>query len=67
MAYSESTVRYEFDLRVRKFRVEVKDPYPRSTTAVDPENQETMIEDLSFKSLSALEVMRKLIDYLRSV
>ena len=57
----------EFDLTVKKYGEKgnrsMYDPPMRMNDDKEPELE--IKEELNFKSLSALEVMRKLLDYLR--
>ena len=55
--------RYEFSLTVKHYGekpgARPYDPYPD-----EKEPKEELLEELSFKSLSAVEVIRKCLDYL---
>lgn len=59
--------RYEFELKIKKFDVDRKrDMYDMpSRINREEEEKEKVVETMEFKSLTAVEVMRKLIDYLR--
>lgn len=57
----------EFDLTIRKYGEKrssrtMYDPYPMKE---DKEPELEVQEELKFKSLSVVEVMRKLLDYIR--
>jgi len=53
---------YEFELKITRKGIKL-DPsfYPYREEKKDPE----ILEELNFKSLSAVEVIRKVLDYLR--
>lgn len=68
MSYQESY--YEFDLVVRKkgFKNEVDpygNPYPRPSEEREKKAKPEVLEELKFNSMEAVEVVRKLLDYLR--
>ncbi|TVL99558.1 MAG: hypothetical protein CV087_17515 [Candidatus Brocadia sp. WS118] len=61
MALNIGGDRYEFELTVKHYGKEQKfSPYER-----EKEPEEKLMENLEFKSLTAVEVMRKLLDYVR--
>ena len=55
---------YEFDLTIRKYGFK-SDPYYNPVNRREDEKPE-VIEELKFNSLSSVEVIRKLLDYITS-
>lgn len=59
--------RYEFELTVKHFGIknEPRDMYMGNRDPEEKKPVEELKEKLEFKSLTAVEVMRKLLDYVR--
>ena len=53
--------RYEFELKIKKFDFERQMPYDYPK---EEREKEKLTETMEFKSLTAIEVVRKLLDYL---
>ena len=57
--------KYEFDLTVKKFGEKARDMYEdRPMDGKSKEVKMELMEKLEFKTLSAVEVIRKLLDYI---
>lgn len=56
--------RFEFSLTIKRYGIKPRqgmyDPYP------DKDSKEEVLEELSFKSLSVVEVIRKCLDYVNN-
>lgn len=59
--------RYEFELTVKHYGIknEPRSPYDGIRGRDEKKPEEELKEKLEFKSLTAVEVMRKLLDYVR--